>query len=416
MPSDIKKQTDYHLDRMIDRSGTHSMKWEFMSTIDPRADAQTLPFWVADMDFACAEPILKALHERVDRLIFGYSSSHTDRYYRAVCSWYQRRFDWSIDPAEIVYSPGVVPAIGFIIDLLTEPGDGVILQRPVYFPFSVMIFTRNRIVVNNELLDRDGHYEMDFADLEEKAADPKNKLMILCSPHNPVGRVWTAAELQQVVDICRRHQVTLISDEIHCDLVRMGVRHIPLARLCPEYGDHIITATSASKTFNMAGMQLANIVIHDKELRNRWQDYVRGRLSLRDPNPLSIVATQAAFESGEPWLEAVRAYLDDNMRLMADFLKTNLPEARFRIPEGTYLAWIDFGRYGLTPEALGELLIRKAHVLIEGGAMFGDHSPHHIRINTACPRALLETGLNNIARAVNEATGKRGQKRGQVDG
>jgi cysteine-S-conjugate beta-lyase len=401
MHAGMKEKMGYNLDQIIDRSGTNSMKWEFMSEVEPLANSQTLPFWVADMDFACAEPIIKALHERVDRLIFGYSSSHTDdRYFRAVCGWYERRFDWLINSEDIVYSPGVVPAIGFIIDLLTEPGDGVILQRPVYFPFSVMIFTRNRIIVNNELLDRDGYYEMDFADLELKASDPKNKLLILCSPHNPVGRVWTEVELQKVVDICRRHEVTIISDEIHCDLVRVGVQHIPLARLCTEYRNKIITTTSASKTFNMAGMQLSNIIIHDNELRTRWQDMVRGRLSLRDPNPLSIVAAQAAFESGEPWLEAVRAYLDDNMRFIAQFLETNLPEAGFRIPEGTYLAWINLGNYGLNAEELGDLLIKKANVLIEGGTMFGDHSPQYIRINAACPRAVLETGLNKIAHAI----------------
>jgi cysteine-S-conjugate beta-lyase len=406
-PAGFNEKKAYNLDQIIDRSGTNSMKWEFMSEAEPLANSRTLPFWVADMDFACAEPIIKAMHERVDRLIFGYSSSHTDdRYFRAVRGWYQRRFDWLINSEDIVYSPGVVPAVGFIIDLLTEPGDGVILQRPVYFPFSVMIFTRNRVIINNELLDRDGYYEMDLADLELKAADPKNKLMILCSPHNPVGRVWTDSELKKVVDICKRHQVTIISDEIHCDLVRIGVQHSPLAKLCPEYRDKIITTTSASKTFNMAGMQLANIIIHDKELRDRWQDMVRGRLSLRDPNPLSIVATQAAFESGEPWLEAVLTYIDDNMRFIAQFLETNLHAAKFRIPEGTYLAWINLGCYGLNAKELGELLIKKANVLIEGGMMFGDHSPQYIRINAACPRSLLQTGLAKIAKAIHAAIGR----------
>ena len=399
----------YNLDQIIDRNGTHSMKWEFMRDVEPRANSQTLPFWVADMDFACAEPIIRALHERVDRLIFGYSSNHTESYFGAVCGWYQRRFGWSISPGDIVYSPGVVPAIGFIIDLLTEPGDGVILQRPVYFPFSVMIFTRDRLIVNNELLDRDGYYEMDFADLEMKAADSKNKLLILCSPHNPVGRVWKAAELKKVVDICRRHHVTIISDEIHCDLVRVGIRHIPLAKLCPEYKNHIITTTSASKTFNMAGMQLSHVIISDQELRARWLDMVRGRLSLRDPNPLSIVATQAAFESGEPWLEEVLAYLDGNMRFIARFLEQNLPKAKFRVPEGTYLAWINLGGYGLGAEELGNLLIQKANVLIEGGPMFGEHSPQYIRINTACPRSLLQTGLEKIARAIGEFGGLNGK-------
>lgn len=392
------------LDEIIDRKGTNSMKWEFMAFVDPRTNSETLPFWVADMDFACPEPVVKALHERVDRRIFGHSSSRTERYFHAVCGWYKHRFDWQIDPSNIVYSPGVVPAIGFLIDLLTEQGDGVIIQRPVYFPFSIMISSRNRQIINNELLDHDGYYEMDFADLEVKAADPKNKLMILCSPHNPVGRVWTADELKRLVDICNRNQVTIISDEIHCDLVRLGVRHIPLAKLFPDYKDKIITTTSASKTFNLAGLQLSNIIIYDKVLCTKWSNFVRDRLSLREPNPLSITATQAAFESGEPWLEEVRAYLDENMRTIATFLQAELPGAKFRIPKGTYLAWINLKQYGLKPERLSEILIKDANVLIEGGPIFGDHSPHYIRLNAACPRSLLLTGLERIARAITAAT------------
>jgi cysteine-S-conjugate beta-lyase len=393
-----------NLDEIINRKGTNSIKWEFMAFFDPRANSETLPFWVADMDFACPGPVIKALHERVDRRIFGYSTSHTERYIQAVCDWFERRFDWRIDPADIVYSPGVVPAIGFLIDLLTEEGDGVIIQRPVYYPFSFMISSRNRQIINNELLDRDGRYEMDFADLEVKAADPKNKIMILCSPHNPVGRVWNEDELKSFVDICRRNNVTIISDEIHCDLVRIGVRHIPLAKLCPDYKNNIITTTSASKTFNLAGLQLSNIIIHDKTLRSRWSSFVRDRLSLREPNALSITATQAAFESGEPWLEQVRAYIDENMRAIEEFLQTKLSRAKFRIPEGTYLAWINLEQYGLRPERLSEILIKDANVLIEGGPIFGDHSPHYIRLNAACPRSLLLKGLKRIAKAINAAT------------
>jgi cysteine-S-conjugate beta-lyase len=393
-----------NLDEIIDRRGTNSVKWEFMAFFDRRANSKTLPFWVADMDFACPEPVIKALHERVDRRIFGYSSGNTARYLSAVCGWYKRRFDWRINPSDIVYSPGVVSAIGFLIDLLTEEGDGVIIQRPVYYPFSFMISSRNRQIINNELLDHDGFYEMDFEDLEAKAADPENKLMILCSPHNPVGRVWTENELKKLVDICRRNSVTIISDEIHCDLVRMGVRHIPLAKLCTDYKEMIITATSASKTFNLAGLQLSNIIIHDQSLRSRWSNMVRDRLSLREPNALSITATQSAFESGEPWLEEVRAYLDENMQTIAEFLKTKLPRAKFRIPEGTYLAWINLEQYGLKPERLSELLIKDANVLIEGGPIFGDHSPNYMRLNAACPRSLLLKGLRRIVKAINADT------------
>ncbi len=217
----------YDLDRPVDRSGTNSVKWEFMELLDPEAGAGTLPFWVADMDFPCARPIIEALHARVDRQIFGYSSNRTPKYHQAVCGWYGRRFGWSIDPEDIVFSPGVVPAINYLIDMLTEPGQGVIIQPPVYYPFANAIRSHGCWIVENPLVERDGRYEMDYEDLDRKARKSGARLLVFCSPHNPVGRVWTEEEICRLGEICRRHGITIVSDEIHGDLTRRGVTHRP---------------------------------------------------------------------------------------------------------------------------------------------------------------------------------------------
>jgi cystathionine beta-lyase len=384
----------YDLNQLIDRKGTNSIKWEFMHKMYPDADADAIPMWVADMDFPCAAPILEALRRRVDRQIFGYSTHQTEEYFRAVCGWYQNRFHWRVDPEEIVYSPGVVPAIGYLIEILTEPGDGVMIQRPVYYPFTNMIHSHRRTVVNNPLINRNGHYEMDFADLERKVGEPGVKVMILCSPHNPVGRVWKEAELVRMGEICLDNGITIISDEIHYDILRKGIRHIPLATLFPRRG--IITATAPSKTFNLAGMQLSNIVIHDAAIRERWNAYVCGQLGLSAPNPLSIVAAQAAYEHGGEWLAEILDYLDENIRFMQEFVQRRLPRAGFTPPEGTYLVWLDLSAYG-AQEELNRLLIKEAKVLAEDGTIFGEEGRGFFRMNVACPRDLLRTALERIA-------------------
>lgn len=394
----------YNFDLPVDRSGTNSLKWEFMRKIDPETPEGTLPFWVADMDFACAEPIIEALHARVDRRIFGYSSHETPRYFDAVRGWYRRRFGWEVEPEAIVFSPGIVPAVNYLVEILTKEGEPVIIQRPVYYPFTGAIEARGRRVVNNPLLERDGRYEMDYADLERKADESGARLLILSSPHNPVGRVWTEEELKKLVAVCERRGITIVSDEIHYDLVRRGVRHHPLETVAPQYRDKIVTATAPSKTFNLAGMQLSNLVIHDPALRAAWRDYAGAKLHLELHNALAIEAAEAAFEKGEPWLEELVDYLDGQAEFLGRFLAERLPAARYRVPEGTYLAWIDFSAYGGKrpgdAEALVRRLTREARVMLEAGSLFGPEGEGWIRLNFACPRSILAEGLERVAKAL----------------
>jgi cystathionine beta-lyase len=394
----------YNFDVPIDRRGTNSLKWEFMKRVDQGAGEGTLPFWVADMDFPCADPIIEALHARVDRRIFGYSSHETPEYFGAVRGWYRRRFGWEVESEAILFSPGIVPAINYLVEILTKKGDPIIIQRPVYYPFSGAIEKHGRRIVNNPLRELDGRYEMDYEDLERKASESGARLLILSSPHNPVGRVWAEEELAKLVSVCERHGITIISDEIHYDLIRRGARHHPLETVAPGYRDKIITATSPSKTFNLAGMQLSNIVVHDPELRKAWKSYVGEELHVELHNALAIEAAEAAFDKGEPWLEELLDYLDGQAKFLGDFLAERLPGARYRIPEGTYLAWIDLSAYcGRKPgasDALVRRLSREAGVMLEAGSLFGPEGEGYVRLNFACPRSILAEGLERVAAAI----------------
>lgn len=392
----------YDLDKIIDRKGTNSVKWEFMQMLAPDCRENTVPFWVADMDFQCAEPILKALHSRTDRMIFGYSSHRTTDYFDSVCGWYRQRFNWEVKADDIFFSPGIVPAIAYLIEILTKEGEGIIIQTPVYYPFINMVKSHDRKLITNSLIDIHGYYEIDFEDLEEKAREPDTKVLILCSPHNPVGRVWKEEELKRLASICFKNNVIIISDEIHCDLLRKDIRHIPLETLIPDEENRIITCVSASKTFNMAGMLMSNIIIHDKNIKKKWKEYVEDRLGLFMANPLSIVATLAAFKDGEEWLEQVLDYIDENMAFIDRFLKEHLPEAEFRIPEGTYLVWIKVNAYGRVKEDLMPRILSEGNILIEHGGMFGIEGTDYIRLNVACPKSLLKEGFERLAGVLNK--------------
>lgn len=388
----------YNFDQLVERKDTNSLKWEFMQRLEPECPADATPYWVADMDFPCAQPIVEAMRKRVDNLVYGYSVHHTEAYTGAIAGWYQRRFDWHIPAEQIFYSPGVVPALGFLIDLMTEPGEGVIIQTPVYYPFIQMVKNHGRKLVDNRLLDDNGYYHIDFDDLELKAAQPENRLLIFCSPHNPVGRVWREEELRRLVDICIRHDVRIISDEIHCDLIRRGQTHLPLVKLFPEYEKQIISCVAPSKTFNLAGLQVASVILADAELQRRWKSLVFDRTGLNMPNPFAIVASEAAYNQGEPWLEQLLDYLDENIRLVDQFIKQQLPEIGFVAPEGSYLLWLDVRKVwsGSVRELVKKLAIENK-VLVQGGEMFGGESKGRIRINVACPRPLLQHLLQQLS-------------------
>lgn len=386
----------YNLEEIVSRKNTNSAKYDFMTILNEKADDNTLPLWVADMDFPCPEPILDAIKGRVDKKILGYSGHFTGEYFRAIGDWMKRRFDWYVNSKDIFVTSGVVPALNLIIKTFTKENDGVIIQRPVYGPFTKAIENNNRTLVNNKLINNNGYYSMDFYDLEEKAKNPKNKMMILCSPHNPVGRVWKEEELKKVGEICLKNDIILVSDEIHFDLLRKEVKHIPVDKLFPNE-DRIITCTSPSKTFNIAGMQASNIIIKNKEYKEKWNKEVG--LSLL--NPLSIVAVEAAYNESEDWLNQVNDYIDKNLKFIDEFLMKNLPKAKYIVPEGTYLAWVDLKEYETDPEVLTDILVTEAKVLLDGGDMFGEEGYGFQRINAACPRKVLEEALNRMAGALN---------------
>ena len=392
----------YNFDQVVSRRDTNSAKWEFYHLLNPKADENTIPLWVADMDFPCSDGIVNALHHRVDRRIFGYSAHMTGEFFRAVCGWYQHRFDWYIDSKHILISFGVVSALGCLIKVLTEPGDSILIQQPVYYPFMNMINNNGRTVLANQLVnDGNGYYTIDFEDFEEKASRPETKLFILCSPHNPVGRVWTIEELRRMVEICVRHGVRIVSDEIHGDLTRRGVRHYPLPVAVPEYEDKMIICTAPSKTFNIAGLQASYIVCPDEEIRKEWRNVMTKQMGLDMMASLSITATEAAYYESEEWLEEIRAYIDDNLAFMKEYLARNAPQVKFWIPEATYLTWLDIRAYGVDSQALWNELASDGKVLLESGTLFGESGNGFIRMNVASPRAILQEALRRFVSIVN---------------
>lgn len=383
----------YNFDELTDRVGTHAIKVDVSPEAAP---PDVLSLWIADMDFPCAEPIIKALHERVDRQIFGYTNYNNDQVKEAVYSWFHRRFGWEIDKSWMFFSPGVVPALGFLINALTNEGDGIVIQKPVYYPFSLRIEANNRKVVNNALVKTGDTYQMDYEDLDQKLADPANKGIILCSPHNPVGRVWTEEELRKLVDIAKKYDKWIISDEIHCDLTRIGVTHYPLLKIAPEYQHRIISCTAPSKTFNVAGMQFSNIIIPNREYQKLWLEQIVGKYSVANCSPFGLVAIIAAYNEGEEWLEQVREYIDGNIRYIEDFVKNELPDAEVIRCEGTYLVWMDVSKYCSDKALLEETMLKVAKVALDEGYIFGDEGIGFERINVATSRSIIEECMKRI--------------------
>lgn len=392
----------YDLDTLVDRHGTNAGKWEFMPVQNAHAGTSTLPFWVADMDFPCPDGVIKALHERVDRQIFGYSANLTGEFFRSVCGWFQHRFGWYVNSNDVFYSNGIVPAINYLIKLMTHEGDQVLVQPPVYRPFYKKIDCNHRTAVNNPLILRDGRYEIDFADFEKQVKDPKTTLFILCSPHNPAGRVWTEEELRRMGELCLQNGVRIVADEIHHDIVAPGVRHIPIEKLFPEHKNEIVTCTSVSKTFNLAGMAYSNIILHDPHLKALWAKHIQGDMGLMYPNPLAITALQAAYATGEDWLDQVNTYVHENLVFLKEYLAEHLPKAKLTVPEGTYFAWVDVGAYrlGAAGEDVEDYLVKTADILIERGSIFGAGGDDFIRVNAACPRSLLAEGARRMCAAL----------------
>lgn len=384
-------------DVIIPRRGTGSLKYDAAAQLGKPEDI--LPFWVADMDFQAPPAVLEALSQRVEHGIFGYSDATAEGYFNALSSWYRERFDWQIRPEWLVKTPGVVFAICTAIRALTKPGDGVLIQQPVYHPFESSIRTNNRRLVVNRLVYKDGRYQMDLKEFERQIRDEQVKLFILCSPHNPVGRVWTREELTGLGDICLRHGVYVVSDEIHADFVYPGYRHLVFAGLKPEYADLTVTCTAPSKTFNLPGLQVSNILIKNEKIRRLFIEEIR-KTGYGQPNLLGLIACQAAYEQGAQWLDGLKQYLTGNLAFFRDFLKNELPALRLVEPEGTYLVWLDCRGLRLSDEELDRLLVEKAKLWLSPGSIFGAGGQGFQRFNIACPRAVLKEGLHRLKEAL----------------
>ena len=384
-----------NFDEIIDRRNTSCLKYDFAAERGYPADI--LPFWVADMDFRTPAPVIDALKARATHGIFGYTQVKDD-YFTVLQNWFRTRHDWTVERSDLIITPGVVFAIANAIRAFTKKGESILIQQPVYYPFANMIRQNERVLVDSPLRLIEGHYEIDFEDFEQKVIEHSVKLFILCSPHNPVGRVWTRAELEQLAAICLRHNVIVVADEIHEEFVRPGFRHIPFASLSEEAAAITVTCTSPSKTFNLAGLQISNIFIRNAQLRRRFKEEL-GRTGYDEPNTLGLTGAKAAYEHGAEWLTQLLAYIEENYARTKRFLAAHLPKVKIIEPEGTYLLWLDFSAYGLTDEALNEKIIRDAHLWLDDGPIFGAGGSGFQRINIACPWATLETGLQNLAEA-----------------
>lgn len=383
----------YNFDEIVVRKDTKSYKWDGQKYSFKKGGL--LPFWVADSDFRTPPEITEALAKRIEHGVFGYSVLEDD-YFEASTAWYRKRFGWKVEKEWIFPTCGVVTSISYAIRALTNKDDKVLIFTPVYGPFFKVVEKNKRQLVESELKFNGHRYEIDFDDMEAKCSDGV-KALLLCNPHNPVGRVWEKDELEKIISICKKYGILIISDEIHADLVYKGHKHIPAGSL-KDYSDHIVVCMAASKTFNIPGLQTSNCIISNKTLRDKFINEVISTF-VPEPNIIGIVATQVAYEKCEDWLEEQLSYLKENLEILADYCARNLPEVRVIKPEGTYLAWLDLRKLGKTNEELMELLT-EGGVALSDGLTFGDKGKGFMRFNFACPRSMLLEGLDRIKKAL----------------
>ena len=383
---------------VVNRKNTNCLKYDF--AVRRGRPENVLPLWVADMDFKVAPEITQAIEKRVAHGIFGYSEVK-EEYFEAVSAWMEQKHGWHVKEDWLVKTPGVVFALAMAVQAFTEPGDAVIIQQPVYYPFSEVIADNGRRIVDNTLeLKEDGKYHINFEDFEQKVKENHVKLFLLCSPHNPVGRVWTKEELKKIAAICRKYDVIVVSDEIHEDFVFNG-KHQVFADLSEDAKNRTITCTAPSKTFNLAGLQVSNIWIANPKLREKFKKQIAAA-GYSQLNTLGLTACEAAYRYGGEWHAELLGYFKSNLNFLREFLQTRLPEVKLIEPEGTYLVWLDFGSLGLTEEQREELLTKKAGIWLDSGAIFGAAGEGFERINIACPRSILKDALERIERAVRQ--------------
>lgn len=387
----------YNFNEKIDRSNNHSAKWEEMGNKFISNDLW--PMWIADMDLKTAPVIIDAMREKLEQGIFGYVYRPAS-YYQSAADWIERRFDYKIDPKTLINSPGVVPTLSILVRLMTEADEKVLIQSPVYYPFSAVVKENERELVVNELVkDETGYYTIDFEDFEKKVSDEKVTLFIMCSPHNPVGRVWKREELQKMSELCLKYNVRVIADEIWRDIIMPGHKHIPAASLSKEIEHNTITCFSPTKTFNIAGLQ-ASFATLPREEEWKMLDEELGRLDVKRNSPFSLVGFEAAYTKGEEWLEELLIHLDGNMDYVVNFVKERIPEVKVRKSEGTYLMWLDFSGLGMTKEELSMFMQKEAKIALDDGFWFGENGAGFERMNIACPRYMVEEGMNRIENAV----------------
>lgn len=384
----------YDFDELVDRRGSNSVKWDYSERFTGRSGL--LPLWVADMDFRAPEFITKALNDRIAGGVFGYAQ-YPSTYFEAVRAWMRRRHQWEIETDWIVPVPGVVPAIRLAIEAYTKPGDKVVIQPPVYHPFRAVIANNGRRVVENPLRREGSHYRMDSEQLEQ-VVDEETRAVLLCSPHNPVGRVWSEEELASLIEVCRKHELLIISDEIHFDLVLNGSKHLPTAKLGDPAKDRIVTLTSATKSFNLSGLSCANAIIADPVFRRTFARQVT-KDALQIPNLFSVVAAEAAYRNGDEWLDQALAYIEANDRYLREFLGAHAPKLTVFPLEGTYLVWIDLSSTGLSDDQIKERIL-DAGLWLDDGPIFGHGGESFQRINIACPRSILEDALQRLLKAI----------------
>lgn len=385
-----------HFDTIIDRRNTDSIKYDFCS--EQGKPEGILPLWVADMDFRAPQCVIDELVDKSTHGIFGYSKGKED-YFAALQNWFLNSFNWNVQPDWLINTPSVVFAICTAIRALTDKGDGVLVQQPVYYPFTDSVLRNERKLVVNQLIYSHEKYSIDFANFEDKIIKNNVKLFLLCSPHNPVGRVWTREELIRMGDICLKHDVIVLSDEIHADFIYPGNQHFVFADLKPEYSDITITCTSPTKTFNLAGLQISNIFISNKDIHREFRHEI-ARTGYSQPNIMGITACRAAYTGGHEWLMGLKKYLSDNLDFMRSFLIQKLPMIKLVEPEGTYLVWLDFKELGLDDEKLDDLIVNRAGLWLDAGPMFGAGGEGFQRINIACPREVLEKAFLQLEQAV----------------
>ncbi|MDO5664276.1 MAG: PatB family C-S lyase [Bacteroidia bacterium] len=388
----------YNFDEIIDRSNSHSVKLSKLKTVFGRDDL--IPLWVADMDFLSPPAITEALLERTKHGIFGYTIAY-DKYYLSIINWLKNRHDYQVLENEITFVPGVVKGFAFAIDTFTEKNDKIIIQPPVYHPFRIVTELLNRQVINNPLVLEDGKYKINFEGLKKIIAENDCKMLIFCSPHNPVGRVWNKDELKQLAEICYNNNILVISDEIHSDLILSGSKHLPFATVSEKARENSITLMAPSKTFNIAGIVSSFAIIHNKELRNRYLDYLIPRELDQGTIP-ALVATEAAYNHGAEWLDEVLAYIQKNIDFVDNYLKKNIPQIKVIKSEATFLVWLDCRDLKLTQKELVNLFVNKAKLALNDGEVFGKEGEGFMRLNVGTPRSNIEKALNNLKKAINE--------------